>query len=76
MPTEKARTLRDLTDDDLKKKESDLRESLFNLRFQQKVGQIENPLKLRTVRKDLARVMTVAAQRKKPAPARAATEAQ
>ena len=55
---EKATDLKQLTEDELKKKESDLREALFNLRFQQKVGQLENPLKLRTLRKDLARVLT------------------
>ena len=60
MATEKARTLRGLSQEDLKVKEVGIREELFNLRFQKKVGQIENPLKLRTLRKDLARLLTVA----------------
>jgi large subunit ribosomal protein L29 len=56
--------LRQLAEDELKKKETDLREELFNLRFQQKVGQIENPLKLRILRKDLARVKTLLTEKK------------
>jgi large subunit ribosomal protein L29 len=53
------RDFRELSADDLRKKESDLREELFNLRFQKKVGQIENPLKIRSLRKDIARVKTL-----------------
>lgn len=55
---EKASDLKQMSEEELKKKESDIREALFNLRFQQKVGQVENPLKLRTLRRDLARVLT------------------
>jgi large subunit ribosomal protein L29 len=62
---QRARDLRLLPEEDLKKKESDLREDLFNLRFQQKVGQLENPLKLRIVRKDIARVMTLQGEKKR-----------
>ena len=62
---QKIHDLRQLADDELKKKETDLREELFNLRFQQKVGQIENPLKLRTLRKDLARVKTLITEKKR-----------
>ena len=38
---------------------SELREEIFNLRFQQSTNQIENPLKLRTIRKDIARLKTL-----------------
>jgi large subunit ribosomal protein L29 len=62
---EKARDLRALGDDDLKTKERDLKIELFNLRFQQKVGQLENPLKIRTLRKDIARVKTLLHERKR-----------
>ena len=65
MATEKARTLRGSQLDDLQVKESSIREELFNLRFQQKVGQLENPLKLRTLRKDLARVLTVSGEKRR-----------
>jgi large subunit ribosomal protein L29 len=63
MATEKARTLRGSSVDDLKVKVAGIREELFNLRFQQKVGQIENPLKIRTLRKELARVLTVSGEK-------------
>lgn len=65
MATEKAVTLRAISEEDLKVKEKGIREALFNLRFQQKVGQVENPLKLRTLRKDLARVLTVSGEKKR-----------
>lgn len=61
---EKARDLRALSDDDLRNKERDLKTELFNLRFQQKVGQLENPLKIRVLRKDIARVKTLFRERK------------
>lgn len=51
--------LRALTIDELKKKEQDLRRELFNLRFQQATGEIENPLRLCAVRKDIAKVLTI-----------------
>jgi large subunit ribosomal protein L29 len=63
MATEKARTIRGGSLDDLKVKETGIREELFNLRFQQKVGQIENPLRIRTLRKELARVLTVSGEK-------------
>ena len=55
----KASELRNMTVDELKLKEADLRKELFNLRFQQVTGEIENPLRIRLVRKDIARVLTV-----------------
>jgi large subunit ribosomal protein L29 len=51
--------LRALTMDELKKKEQDLRKELFNLRFQQATGEIENPLRMYAVKKDIARVLTM-----------------
>jgi large subunit ribosomal protein L29 len=51
--------LRALTMDELKKKEQDLRKELFNLRFQQATGEIENPLRMHAVKKDIARVLTI-----------------
>jgi len=55
----KASEFRNLTVDELKQKESDLRRELVNLRFQQVTGEIENPLRIRHIRKDIARVLTV-----------------
>lgn len=51
--------LRDKSPDELLKKEQDLRKELFNLRFQKATGEIENPMRIRSLRKDIARVLTV-----------------
>jgi len=51
--------LRALTIDELKNKEQDLRRELFNLRFQLATGEIENPLRINAVKKDIARVLTI-----------------
>ena len=45
---------------ELRQRESELREELFNLRIQKQVGQLENPVRSRTVRRELARVLTIA----------------
>jgi len=55
----KARDLRQLTAKELKEKALGLEEELFNLRFQAKMGQLSNPLRLRIVRKDVALVKTL-----------------
>jgi len=55
----KAEELREQTDGELEKRLADLREELFNLRFQHATGQLENPIRLRDVRRDIARVLTV-----------------
>ncbi len=55
----KAAQIREQTVEELRDKERELAEQLFALRLQQVTGQIENPAKLRLVRRDLARVLTV-----------------
>ena len=60
----KATTLRERSADELAKNLSDLEEQLFKLRFQKSTGQIENPVKIREVRKDIARVLTVINERR------------
>jgi large subunit ribosomal protein L29 len=57
--------LRGLSVDELAQKEEDLRRELFNLRFQQATGEIENPMRIRTVRKDIARVLTIRSEKLK-----------
>ena len=59
----KAKEIRDRSDDELRKALGDLEEQLFKLRFQKSTGQIENPIKIREVRKDIARVLTVMGER-------------
>ncbi len=55
----KAAQFREQTVEELQDKERELAEQLFALRLQQVTGQIENPAKLRLVRRELARVLTV-----------------
>ena len=55
----KAKELKELTADELNSKLAELKEELFNLRFQHAVNQLENPKRLQAVKKDIARVKTV-----------------
>jgi large subunit ribosomal protein L29 len=55
----RARELRDLSNEELQAKAAELKKELFNLRVQQAMGQIENPMRLRTLRKDIAKAKTV-----------------
>ncbi len=53
----------ELSADDLRTKEKELDDQLFRLRIQKSMGQLEAPLKVRTVRRDLARVKTLLRQK-------------
>ena len=55
--------LRELTDDDLTEKLRESKEELFNLRFQMATGQLDNNRRLRTVRREIARIYTVLNER-------------
>jgi large subunit ribosomal protein L29 len=59
----KASQMREQTLDELRDKERDLSEQLFALRLQKVTGQLEKPARVRQVRKDLARVLTILRQR-------------
>jgi len=59
----KASEIRDLSKEDLEKKIKDLKEELFNLRFQHAINQLDNPVRLNHVRKDIARSLTILRQR-------------
>jgi large subunit ribosomal protein L29 len=59
----KAGELRDLSDDEARAKLKELQEELFNLRFQLATGQIENVGRIRTVRRDIARLKTIQRER-------------
>jgi large subunit ribosomal protein L29 len=59
----KVQEVRDLDDKDLEKRLSDLKEELFNLRFQMTTGQLDNVMRLRDVKRSIARVKTVQRQR-------------
>ena len=61
----KAAELRDLASDELAAKERDLTDQLFRMRIQKSMGQLEAPEKVKTVRRDLARIKTVLRQKRK-----------
>lgn len=56
---------RAMTVEELTRKEQDLRRELFNLRFQQATGEIENPMRIKAVKKDIARVLTIKSEKLK-----------
>jgi large subunit ribosomal protein L29 len=60
----KASELRDLAADELGARERELADQLFRMRIQKSMGALENPDKMRTVRRDLARVKTVLRQKR------------
>ena len=55
----KASSMRDMSVDELKARVTELREELFNLRFRNSMKQLDNPLKIRESRREMARVLTV-----------------
>ena len=63
----KADKVREMSDDELRTRERELQEQLFRLRFQKSLGQLDNALKIRETRRDIARVKTVMRQKKQAA---------
>ena len=61
----KASELRELTVEELKQREVDLSEEIFNLRFQLATAQLENKMRVPQVKKDLARVKTLIKERQR-----------
>ncbi len=59
----RAKELRELGMDELRQKEHDLKEELFNLRFQRATGQLENLMRVTHVKRDIAKVKTVLGER-------------
>lgn len=55
----KAHELRELSIDEVREKMSEMEEELFNLRFQAKMGQLSNPVRMRIIKRDIARLKTV-----------------
>jgi large subunit ribosomal protein L29 len=60
----KARELRELSDDELRRKEDELKDQLFKLKFQHALGQLENAMKLKSIKKDIARIKTILVENK------------
>jgi large subunit ribosomal protein L29 len=55
----KASKLRELSPEEKLRKANDLKEELFNLRFQHEIGQLENPQKMKQIKREIARVKTI-----------------
>jgi len=59
----KAKQLRDLTDEELVAQLKDSKQELFNLRFQLVTGQLDNPMRIREVKRTIARIKTIMRER-------------
>jgi large subunit ribosomal protein L29 len=59
-PTE----IRELSDDELMQKDEELKDQLFKLKFQHALGQLENAMKLKNLKRDRARILTILKERK------------
>jgi large subunit ribosomal protein L29 len=75
----KIHEIRELPDVELRKRVKDEEENLVHLKFQKATSQLESPIKIRTVRRDIARMKTVisereASQKKNPAPVASPTK--
>ena len=55
----KANEIRNMTTDELNSKLTDLKKDLFMLRMQHAINQLDNPLKIQSVKKDIARIKTI-----------------
>jgi large subunit ribosomal protein L29 len=65
----KTEKVREMSADELRTREKELQEQLFRLRFQKSLGQLENALKIRETRRDIARVKTILRQKQSQAQA-------
>ena len=61
----RARQLRDMTDEELAEKMVETRKELFNLRFQSATGALENSARLRSAKREIARILTVKTERER-----------
>ena len=59
----KVKELRDKSENELETRQKDLTEQLFKLRFQRATGRIENPMKIREVKREIARIKTLLNER-------------
>lgn len=61
----KARDLREFSDEELNSKDDELRDQLFKLKFQHALGQLEDAMKLKNIKRDRARIKTIVNERQK-----------
>ena len=71
MPLTKPSSMRDMTEDEIRLRVTELREELFNLRFRNSMKQLDNPLKIRTGRREMARLLTVLREKERTAAVKA-----
>ena len=55
----KASEIKEMNIEEMQQKASDLKEELFNLRFQHEIGQLENPQRMKQTKRDIARIKTI-----------------
>ncbi len=55
----KASEIKEMSLEEMQRKVGDLKEELFNLRFQHEIGQLENPQKMKQTKRDIARINTI-----------------
>ncbi len=67
MPHLKPSAIRDMSVDEIETRITELREELFNLRFRNSLKQLDNPLKIRESRREMARLLTVLSERQRGA---------
>ena len=72
----KAQEIRDLSEKERQERVADLGQEIFNLRFQLATGKIENPSRLKSLRRDIARIKTIQGEAKvdSPEPAKETSE--
>ena len=68
MPHVKAKAMREMSADEIQTRIAELREELFNLRFRNAMKQLDNPLKIREGRREMARLLTVLREKEQVAP--------
>ena len=61
----KATAMREQSDEEIRTRVQELREELFNLRFRNSMKQLDNPLKIREARREMARLLTVLSERER-----------
>jgi len=65
----KTKEIKEMTNDELATRRRDLKEEMLNLRVQQESGQLDNPARIRLVRRELAKIETLFSQRRNQTPA-------
>ena len=69
MPHTKAQAMREMTVEEIQARVAELREEMFNLRFRNAMKQLDNPLKIRESRREMARLLTVLEEKERAAKA-------